>query len=1307
MFDADGDGRKDLLLSLDWAPWYFILLRRTGLDLFQVYNLSGGGQGPLFLWDVDADGTQEILAGTAGGAAAFRLGRPLNDWVVSEIPLQEGPSLFSGTFGDLDHDGVLDQVGIGGKGLSIIFGTLKDGLPNLDGTAVTTDLPGSAVPPGFRLRDLNGDGLEDILFPSNFYFLQERGRSYRAARPTGLEQAFSGGGQAFDLNGDGYDDLARIFEGKLQISLGSEEGFRPPFSAAVPLVGDTLLVAGRLRAGDPGLVLIHTGGKLQLVPVGSDGRPGEAVEVGLPFPRVQGLALGPWNGEAADHLLEIRRTMQGAAILSVFDLSNLASPVEVFKSFVPNSSFLPRAADLDADGKTDLIFVTDSGVQIIRGNLAESTLYQETALAPWDEVDALAAIDIEGDGLWEVAASGRTAGDSSVRLFRRAAGGGWGSQLLSRTRARALRVVDLEGDRSPDVVALGSGFQVFRNRGQGLVLPPDRVPLDTTGDSLEVLDLDGDGRLDLVSLDYYLITACYAGPDGQFPRPTELAMLSSHAQLGSADFNGDGLVDFVVNQEFGNDAVILGTPDRSYARLSDLPGDAAASAQIVAGDFDGNGKPDLVANLWKDRMLYLVPGRGDGTFDLPQPLPVPEGFSAQARLILTTGSLDGDDRPDLVAYAFPSSLHVHPGGESFLTSKPMVLDAGGKIRAGTIIDLDFDGKQDLLVTIEDPRVEVLSRCFPGNGDGSFAEAVEVKGLNFLSSYVLGDLDGDQLPDAAVSYERGGSFGILLGRGGFAFSEPLPLPGAWTAGVQPLAFEDLDGDSVLDVVGSFLGSHGIVVFKGLGKGEFAEPRIFGPANPLLFHDMNGDGLPDLLHSFASGGNPNPLSIIYASPVELLSWPRAYHLFEGGEALVSGDFNGDGRRALAVTTHRHDFIRLLMADGDRQLRQAEPVPLADHATEGEPLFVAASDLDGDDRQDLVMLSGGSLWWLRSLGVSSFEDPRRVLSDVPMNPISFPDLNGDGTADLLISGFSVARGLGGGGFEEPRTYLQAGALPSAVGDFNGDGLLDVVQSMGRSGATLQFQGGAGGGRFDGYEALASAGWPLGGLAIGDFNGDRLLDIAQGITGAQEKAAPRVWYGRRGGFLERGADLHDPAGVDEGTAGLVAVDLDRDGFDDLLSADPGGYLLIYSGSSRGLKETPLVTQGPRNPDLLLAGNFTGDSTLDLLTGGPNGLFLIPGGLTGTVLFRRGDADDNGRLDISDPVFLLGWLFLGGRRPACLDAADIDDSGDLNINDPVFLLEYLYLGGLPPPEPFSACGQDPNPDARDCQSFAACRLGG
>ena len=90
-------------------------------------------------------------------------------------------------------------------------------------------------------------------------------------------------------------------------------------------------------------------------------------------------------------------------------------------------------------------------------------------------------------------------------------------------------------------------------------------------------------------------------------------------------------------------------------------------------------------------------------------------------------------------------------------------------------------------------------------------------------------------------------------------------------------------------------------------------------------------------------------------------------------------------------------------------------------------------------------------------------------------------------------------------------------------------------------------------------------------------------------------------------------------------------------------------------------------------------------------------------ISFRRGDANDDGRIDMSDAIFTLNYLFLGGEAPPCLDAADSNDDGIVDISDPIYILNFLFLGSPESPASGGECGFDPSPDLLTCGSFGSC----
>jgi L-ascorbate metabolism protein UlaG (beta-lactamase superfamily) len=106
------------------------------------------------------------------------------------------------------------------------------------------------------------------------------------------------------------------------------------------------------------------------------------------------------------------------------------------------------------------------------------------------------------------------------------------------------------------------------------------------------------------------------------------------------------------------------------------------------------------------------------------------------------------------------------------------------------------------------------------------------------------------------------------------------------------------------------------------------------------------------------------------------------------------------------------------------------------------------------------------------------------------------------------------------------------------------------------------------------------------------------------------------------------------------------------------------------------------------------------------SGIQVASGQQGAGVSFIRGDANGDGKRNITDAIFMLGCSFIGTGCPTCMDAADVNDDGQRNITDPIYLLNFLFAGGANPPAPDGACGQDPTADDLDCVSFPPCASG-
>lgn len=87
-------------------------------------------------------------------------------------------------------------------------------------------------------------------------------------------------------------------------------------------------------------------------------------------------------------------------------------------------------------------------------------------------------------------------------------------------------------------------------------------------------------------------------------------------------------------------------------------------------------------------------------------------------------------------------------------------------------------------------------------------------------------------------------------------------------------------------------------------------------------------------------------------------------------------------------------------------------------------------------------------------------------------------------------------------------------------------------------------------------------------------------------------------------------------------------------------------------------------------------------------------------VEFLRGDANQDGRVDISDTVTIGNYVNSASANIRCLDAADVNDDGRVNIFDVSYLQSFLFSGGPAPRQPYPARGGDPTDDTAGCASY-------
>jgi len=91
---------------------------------------------------------------------------------------------------------------------------------------------------------------------------------------------------------------------------------------------------------------------------------------------------------------------------------------------------------------------------------------------------------------------------------------------------------------------------------------------------------------------------------------------------------------------------------------------------------------------------------------------------------------------------------------------------------------------------------------------------------------------------------------------------------------------------------------------------------------------------------------------------------------------------------------------------------------------------------------------------------------------------------------------------------------------------------------------------------------------------------------------------------------------------------------------------------------------------------------------------------------FVRGNANDDGKVNIADPIWIINELVRKGPKTKCQDAADANDDGQMDLSDAMYLIQWRFLAGPAPSAPFggipAGCGTDPTADSLDCAAGSA-----
>ena len=727
------------------------------------------------------------------------------------------------------------------------------------------------------------------------------------------------------------------------------------------------------------------------------------------------------------------------------------------------------------------------------------TTFALDAIPPGYSPDGLAVGDFNGDGKLDVVSvSGNVGcgggtidvilgnGDSTFQAPIRTPFGGCNYTIY------AVAVGDFNGDHLLDVAAWGSdpsgNTVVFILLGNGTgsltysatYAAPSSNNFNPGPSSIVVSDVNGDGKLDLVALTPYNGVYVFLGNgDGTFQTPTNYPLVTTAAPASAvavADLNGDGKPDLAINVDAGI-GILLNSGTGKFGAATYYAGTSGISNPGIAiGDVNGDKHPDVVVTDYTGSVALFL-NSGTGTFTLKGTV----GAVGQGTEFVALADINGDKKLDIVVADQNGEIWTFYGkGNGTFTAGPGYPLQGSTLPTSMILaDFNGDGALDLL---EQDAQEPLALVALGRGDGTFqtnpfyGHANLGRGQNIVSA----DFNGDGIPDVAYSWAApsGGNpvdFAVMLGSSHGALGTPTYVSAnTCTNGpVEWIATGDVNGDGKADIVatlklygGTGCQNNNVAVVTGKGTGKFNKPAYYPTGTTaqeieVFLADLAGNGKLDIVTSNSDGtisvllnkGNGTYNAGTLITSIAPLS--------AQDNSLTIGDFNGDGKADIAVTTYGvQAVVYVLLGKGDGTF--GAPIQTV---TPYYTVTAAAADFNKDGKMDLlVTTSGGGCNTFDGRGYAFLKgNGDGTFTAGPVNCTTggyseYPvvaDFNGDGKLDAFISygastlggygdaGPTILQGNGDGTFTQLAGpfYVGAESRQAAVADFNGDGMPDVA--------------------------------------------------------------------------------------------------------------------------------------------------------------------------------------------------------------------------------------------------------------------------
>ncbi|MCK6456869.1 MAG: FG-GAP-like repeat-containing protein [Phycisphaerae bacterium] len=625
--------------------------------------------------------------------------------------------------------------------------------------------------------------------------------------------------------------------------------------------------------------------------------------------------------------------------------------------------------DFDNDGDLDVAVTqtTDSVVRVLSLNAFGSSIVAQATYAV-SSPRGIVAGDMNLDGRLDLLVASNLT--DSIGYFMNN-GAGFNAVIsyatISRPVSIALADLDWINDQNsandPDVIvgnappgsATSDSVAIHLNEW-GLLTPLTSISVGVAPASLRVLDLDGDGRDDIVA-------ACRGSGAGV---GRGVYVLRNISTVFSTLFTSVGTVD-TGSIVWALDAARLDADRDPELALLAVDGtrivtnrSSSASLDLNANNLPDECETDCNLNNWPDALdLGAVLDFERTTFGMMN--------RGAGRVVAADFDLDGDADVVTVGGAFNNPMLVsrNDGSGAFNTAMaPPGLQSQGYASVA-VADVDRDGLLDLVLADSWFGRVLVSRNTMSSGVLSFAAPSSVTTAAIVpNDLVAADFDGDG--DADVVFVEGSFDRLSVIRnttvgGSISFSAPTSV----AAGDNPISLlaADLDEDGDLDVVlHSFL-TNALLVFLNNGSATFAAGASipfssFSSSGTYALADLDRDGDPDLITPNTS---TDRIEVRLNNGNATFAAAVSYDAGRvGAYRPAVADFDGDGNVDIAVMNYLstlEDYLSILPGNGDGSFATRRTLDIIRRYPGG----ILAVDADRDARTDLLVNSAGGLYSL----------------------------------------------------------------------------------------------------------------------------------------------------------------------------------------------------------------------------------------------------------------------------------------------------------------------------------------------------------